>query len=82
MKAEDTISTLHRLREGNDEAVLVKAREEERTEESLASYYFMHLSIERERRLLDERRGKWIARKMEWIAIETEWKLGMGGISS
>ena len=78
MKAEDTISTLHRLREGNDEAVLVKAREEERTEESLESCYFMHLSIERERRLLDERRGKWIARKMEWIAIETEWKLGMG----
>ena len=37
MKAEDTISTLHRLREGNGEALVERGREEERTEESLVS---------------------------------------------
>ena len=65
MKADDTISTLQRLRGGgNDEAVVVKGREEEQTEESLASDYFMLSSIERDRRLLDEKRVKWIARRM------------------
>ena len=79
MKAEDTMSTLHRLWEGSGEAVAVKEREEERTEESLASDYFMHSSIERQRRLLDERRGSWIARRMEMIAKEMkESLLGMG----
>ena len=62
MKAEDTISTLHRLREGNCEAVVKKGREEERAEESLLSDYFVHSSIERQRRSLDEKRAKWIAR--------------------
>ena len=56
MKAEDTISTLHRLREGDGPAVVEKAREEERTYELVASDYFMHSLIERERRLLDEKR--------------------------
>ena len=75
MKAEDNISTLHRLREGNGKAVVEKGSEEERTEELLASEYFMHPSIERERRLLDEKRGKWIARRMEMIANETKERL-------
>ena len=78
MKVEDTISTLQRLREGNCEAVVEKGREEERTYELVASDYFMHSSIERERRLLDESRGKWIARRMEMIAKERESLLGMG----
>ena len=79
LKAEDTIGTLHRLREGNGETVVEKEREEEQTEESLASDYFMHSSIERQRRLLDEKRGKWIARRMEMIAKETKERLlGIG----
>ena len=80
MKAEDTISTLQRLREGIGEEIVVTEREEEeRTEDSLASDYFMHSSIERERRLLDEKRGKWIARRMEMISRETKERfLGTG----
>ena len=75
MKAEDTIRTLHRLGEGNGEAVVKKGREEERTEESLASDYLMHSLIERQRGLLDDRRGMWIERKMEMIAKETKERL-------
>ena len=79
MKPEDTISTLQRSREGNGEAVVEKGREEEQTEESLASEYFMHSSIEGERRLLDEKRAKWIARRMDMITNETEERfLGTG----
>ena len=79
MKAEDTISTLQKLREGNGEVIVEKGRDEEQTEESLASDYFMHSSIERDRRLLDERRVKWIARRMDMITTETKEKLlGMG----
>ena len=78
MKADDTISTLQRLRGGgNDEAVVVKGREEEQTEESLASDYFMLSSIERDRRLLDEKRVKWIARRMDMIAKGAERELGV-----
>ena len=77
MKAEDTISTLQRLRGGNDEAVVVKGREEEQTEESLASDYFMLSSIERDRRLLDEKRVKSIARRMDMIAKGAERELGV-----
>ena len=55
MKVDDTISTLHRLREGIVEAVVEKGREEERLEESVASEYFMYPSIERDRRSLDEK---------------------------
>ena len=79
MKAEDTISTLEILTEGNGEAVVEKGRDKERTEESLISEYFMHSSIERERRLLDERRSKWIARRMDVITKETKERLlGVG----
>ena len=53
----------------------MKGREEERTYELVASDYFMHSSIERQRRLLDERRGEWIARRMEMIAKETKERL-------
>ena len=68
MKAENTISMPPRLR--NVE------RREERIENSLVlSDYFMHPSIERERRLLDEKRIKWIARRMEMIAKETKERL-------
>ena len=70
MKAEDTISTLHRLRGGNGRAVVEKGREKERTEESLVSDYFMHLSIEKERRFLDETRVRWIAHRMDMITKE------------
>ena len=79
MKVENTISMLPRLREGNGEAVVEKRREEERTKDSLASDYFMHSSIERERRLLDEARVKWIARRMDMITKETKERLlGIG----
>ncbi|KAF8805292.1 hypothetical protein BYT27DRAFT_6672650 [Phlegmacium glaucopus] len=75
MKAEDTISALQRLREegnGDDwKAAVEKGKEKERNEESLVICdYFMHSSIERERQLLDERRVKWIARRMEMVAKE------------
>ena len=69
MKAEDTIST---LKAGDGEADVEKGREEERTEESLASDYFMHSLIERERRLLDEKRVKWIKSRMDMISKETK----------
>ena len=79
MKAEDTISTFHRLRGGDGEADVAKDREEERTEESLASDYFTHSSIERERQSLDKKRLKWIARRMEMITKETKGRLlGIG----
>ena len=75
MKLEDTISTLQRSREENGDnwkMVVEKGKKEERNEESLPICdYFMHSSIERERRLLDEKRGKWIARRMEMITKET-----------
>ena len=74
MEVEDTISTLQRLREenGNDwKTAVEKGREEERNEESLAICdYFMHPSIERERGLLDEKRVKRIARRMDMITEE------------
>ena len=75
MKAEDTISTLQRLRkEGNGNSwkrVVENGKEKERSEQSLLIRdYFMHPSIDRERRLLDEKRVKWIARKMETITEE------------
>ena len=76
MNAEDTISTLQRLREENGDdwkTVVEKGKEEERNEESLPICdYFTHSSIERERRLLDEKRVKWIARRMEMIIKETK----------
>ena len=75
MKAEHTISTLHRSREGDCEVVVEKGREEEQTYELVASDYFMQSSIEMERRWLDEGRGKWIARRMEMIAKETKERL-------
>jgi hypothetical protein len=75
VKAEDTISTLQRLRvireENNGdgcEKVVENGKKKERDEGSLLICdYFMHSSIERERRLLDEKRVKWIARRMEMI---------------
>ena len=78
MKVEDTISTLQRLREVNGAAVQ-KGRDKERTVESLISDYFTHSSMERERRLLDEKRGEWIARRMDMISEEMKERLlGMG----
>ena len=81
MKAEDTISTLQRLREGNGGAVVEKKREEERNAASLASDYFIHSTIERQQLegLLDEKRCKWIARRMDMITKEANERfLGMG----
>ena len=76
MKVEDTISTPQRLREENGDnwkEVVEKGKEEERNEESLVICdYFMHPSIERERKSLDEKRVKWIARRMEMITKETK----------
>ena len=76
MKGEDTINTFQRLREENGhdwKTVVEKGKEKERNEKSLPMCgYFMHSSIERERRLLDDMRGKWIERRMEMIAKETK----------
>ena len=74
MKVENTPERLSEAvdKEGRDS-------EKERTDKSLASDYFMYSSIERQRRLLDEGRGKWIARRMEMITKETKERLlGMG----
>ena len=74
MKVEDTISTLRRLREENEniwKKVVENGKKEERNEESvLIRNYFRHSSINRERRLLDEKRVKWIARRMRMIIEE------------
>ena len=86
MKVEDTISAIQRLREegnGNGwKTVVENGKEKERNEESLLiCNYFMHSSIEKERRLLDEKRVKWIARRMEMIAEETKERfLGIEGV--
>ena len=76
MKAEDTISTIQRLRDENRDVwkmVVEEGKEEERNEESLLICdYFMHRSIERERRLLDKNHAKWIARRMDMITKETK----------
>ena len=76
MKVEDTISTLQRLRKESEDdwkTGVEKGKEGERNEESLLICdYFMHPSIEREQRLLDEKRVKWIARRMEMITKETK----------
>ena len=68
---------LQRLREegnGNGwKTVVENGKERERNEESLLICdHFMHSSIEKERRLLDEKRVKWIARRMEMITKETK----------
>ncbi|KAF8817333.1 hypothetical protein BYT27DRAFT_7201772 [Phlegmacium glaucopus] len=77
MKVEDTISAHQRLREeeiGDDwNRAVEKGKGKERNEESvLICDYFMHSSIERERRFLDEKRVKWIARRMEMITKEVK----------
>ena len=85
MKVEDTISTLQRLKkesEGNWKAGVAKGKEEERNEESSSICdYFMHSSIEGERRLLDEKHVKWNARRLDVITKETrerfEGKMGV-----
>ena len=74
MKVEDTISTTQRLKEEKRDdwrTIVEKGKEEEQNEENLLiSEYFMHSSIERERRLLDEIHVKWIAYRMEMIHEE------------
>ena len=82
MKAEDTVSTLQRLREeGNGDiwkTGVEKGKEEERNEESLLICdYFTYPSIERERRWLDEARVKRIARRMDMITVETRFQSEM-----
>ena len=79
MKLEDTISTLQRLKkeENGDvwKAVVENGKKQERNDESfklLVCDYFDQSTIERERRLLDEKRVKWIARRMEMITKETK----------
>ena len=76
MKLEDTVSSFQRLRKEDKhgwKAAVEKGKEMERNEESLLICgYFTHASIDRERRLLDERRTKWIARRMDMIT--EEWK--------
>ena len=84
MKEEDTISALKKLKEeGNGDVwrtVVVNGKEKEQNEEaSLICDYFIQSSIEREQRLLDEKRVKWIARRMEMITEETKERFqGMG----
>jgi hypothetical protein len=74
MKAEDTISMVQRSREENGDdwkEGVEKGKEKERNKVSLPIRdYFMQSSIERERRLLDENRVKWIARRMKMIGEE------------
>jgi hypothetical protein len=71
MKAEDTISTLENVDDWK--TVVENGKEMERNEESLLICdYFMHSSIDRERRWLDEKCVKWIARRMEMITEETK----------
>jgi hypothetical protein len=74
MEVEDTISTFQRLRKENRDdwdAAVKKGKEEERDEvDPHICDYFMHASIERQRRLLDEGRVEWIARRMEMITKE------------
>ena len=86
LKVEDTISALQRLREeGNGNGwkkVVENGKKKERNEESsLIHDYFMHPSIDRERRLLDEKRVKWIARRMEMVTKEMKERfLGIKGV--
>ena len=83
MKAEDTISTLQRLREENGDdwkSVVEKGKEEERNEESsLICDYFKYSSAERERRRLYEIRVRWITRRMEMIVEETKGRFQLEG---
>ena len=75
MQAEGTISKLQREEENGEgwkTAVKDWQEKEQKGEISLICDYFMHSSIERERRLLDEKRVKWIARRMEMITEETK----------
>ncbi|KAF8817319.1 hypothetical protein BYT27DRAFT_7201762, partial [Phlegmacium glaucopus] len=77
MKVADTMSALQRLREeengDNWKTAVEKGKTEEQNEESLLLCdYFMQSSIERERRLLDEKRVKWIARRMEMMTKEVK----------
>ena len=76
MKVEDTIGTLQRKMEENGKdwkEVVLKGKEEEKNEESsLLRDYFSHPSIDRERRLLDEKHTEWNARRMEMRTIETK----------
>ena len=75
MKVEDTINTLQKSRKedgDNWKAAVERGREKERIEESLASDYFTHSSIERQRQCLDEERAKWNARRMEMITKEAK----------
>ena len=76
MKAEDTVSTLRRLREEVWKMVVGKGKEKEQNEESLLICdYFTYPSIEREQQLLDEKRVKWITRRMDMITKETKERL-------
>ena len=85
MKVENTISALQRLKQENGggwEMIVANGKRNEQYEESSPIHnYFTHSSIERERRLLDEKRVKWIARRMEMITKETkersQGKMGM-----
>ena len=76
MKAEDISSTFQRFRDkyrNHWDVVVEKGEKEERNEESSPMCnYFKHSSIDRERRLLDEKRVKCIARRMEMITKETK----------
>jgi len=73
MKVADTISALQRSREENGDGWKMAAandgkEEEERNEESLSVCDY----FERERRLLNEKRVKWVTRGMEMITKETK----------
>ena len=84
MKVENTISTLQKLRKEDEKGwkrVVEKERIKERSEESLISDYFTHSSIEGDRRLLDEKRVKWIARRMDMISKETKERLLGTGVT-
>ena len=74
MEVEDTVSTLEKFSEhdgGDCERDVEKGKGKGRIKEPPVSDYFMHSSIESQRLLLDEKRGKWIARRMGMIIEET-----------
>ena len=86
MKVEDTISAVQKLKEegnGDDWIMAVEnGKMVEQNEESLLIRdYFMESSIDTNRRLLDERRVKWIASRMKMITEGEVPRQNGGGIS-
>jgi hypothetical protein len=75
VEVEDTIITFQRARKENRDdwnADVEKGKEERNEVDPHICDYFLHATIERKRRLLDEGRVERIARRMEMITKEKE----------